>query len=392
MQKVRQFLFIFIITWLILTVFGVGQKPPVYQDDIVLFADKKYSVGSSVAIEVLNNTNQNIEISQDCSVTPLITEKYSNGAWQVITEQRKNKEGNCINPVVIAPSVKHVFSYANESFKLFGEIGKYRMSIPYNNKTFSHEFETTAPGFFKTLWNSFVYKPLYNLLIWLVETVPGYSLGLSIILLTIIVKIILLLPNHKALKSQKALQKFQPELQKIKDKYKGDQAKIAQETMALWKKHKINPAGSCLPILLQFPFLMAIFFILQDGLSEDSIYYLYDALKDFNYTLIETDFLTMNLSENGPLVLALLIGFAQFIQMKISFAHLNKKKSDVVKKGEKTDVMALQMNMMNKMFTYVMPVLVGVFTLTFPAGVGIYWGVSTLFAIVQQQFVNKLMK
>ena len=100
----------------------------------------------------------------------------------------------------------------------------------------------------------------------------------------------------------------------------------------------------------------------------------------------------MDLAQNGPVLLAVSIGLAQFFQMKLSFAHMNKPKSDVKKKGETPDMMAMQMQMMNKMFTYVMPVLVGFFTLTFPAGVGIYWGVSTLFAIGQQQFVNKLMK
>jgi YidC/Oxa1 family membrane protein insertase len=392
MQKISQFLFIFILSWLILTLLGVGQQPKTYTDDVVLFAKDSYSVGSSVDITILNNTNKEIKVPNDCSKTPLITEKYHNGAWELIATERKNGELNCVNPVTIPAHEKRIFSYANESFKLFGNIGKYRINIENQDKTFSHEFEVNPPGFFKTLWNAFVYKPIYNLLIWLVDVIPGHSLGIAIVLLTIIVKIILLLPNHKALKSQKALQKVQPELQKIKDKYKGDQAQIAQETMKLWKKHKVNPAGSCLPLLLQFPFLIAIFFVLQDGLSESNVYYLYDVLKGFDYSLISSSFLSMDLAQNGPVLLAVSIGLAQFFQMKLSFAHMNKPKSDVKKKGETPDMMAMQMQMMNKMFTYVMPVLVGFFTLTFPAGVGIYWGVSTLFAIGQQQFVNKLMK
>ena len=393
MQHFIRFLFWFSLAWLILSLFGIGAPEKTYTDDIVLFAEDEVSIGNAVNISVLNNTKEEITVPNNCAITPLITEKYRNGEWMKISTARHSTE-NCKDIVTISASEKKVFSYENESFELFGEEGKYRISLENNGKNFSHEFKITPPGFFSTLWHTIIYKPIYNLLVWLIEVLPNHSLGFAIIALTIIVRIGLLLPNHKALKSQKALQKIQPELQKIKDKYKGDQAKIAQETMAVWKKHKVNPAGSCLPLLLQFPFLMALFFIIQDGLSPNNTHLLYDSLAGFDYTIVNLHFFQLDLTQMGVWYLAALVGGLQFIQMKLTFAQqkTNEKKSDVRVKGEAPDMMAMQMKMMNGVFTYVMPLMVAIFTLTLPAGVGLYWAVSTTFSIGQQQFVNKMMK
>ena len=383
MQHFIRFLFIFSLVWLVFSLFGIGQKAPTYTDDIVIFAKDSYSVGAAVDVKILNNTGEAITIPNDCTTTPLITEKYSNGEWSNISTDRVSQK-NCSDIVTVEPGEQKMFSYVNESYELFGDHGKYRVGVEYDGKVFSHEFETTNPGFFKNLFLKTVYNPILNLLIWLIQVIPGHSLGLAIIALTLIIKTALLAPNHKALKSQKALQKVQPELQKIKEKYKGDQARIAQETMAVWKKHNVNPTGSCLPILLQFPFLIAIFFVLQKGLTPNNIHLIYDVLKPFDFAIINPVFLSMDLTKFGPWYLALAVGVAQFGQMKLSFAQNTNAPAG-------GDMMAQQMQMMNKVFTYVLPVMIAFFTLTMPAGVGLYWGISTLYAIGQQQVVNKIM-
>lgn len=388
-NQLIRFLFIFSLVWLVFSLFGIGQKPKEYTDDIVILAKNEFTFGAPVSVEILNNTDKAIAIPNDCSKTPLTTEKYENGMWKAISAARISQKG-CVNPVAIASKQKQVVSYTDETNTLFGQEGKYRVSVQYEGKQFSHEFEMKEPGIFKKAWNLFVYEPVYNLLIWLIEVVPGHSLGLAIILFTIIVKTALLIPNHKALKSQKALQKIQPELQKIKDQFKGDQARIAQETMGLWKKHKINPAGSFLPILLQFPFLIAMFVALKQGLSQTHSYFLYDALKDFNFGLVDPHFLMMNLAEFGPWYLAIMVGGLQFFQMKLTFAQKAAQQTSMPAVGG-SDMLTSQMDMMNKVFTYVMPVMITFFTFTTPAGVGLYWGISTLYAIFQQQVVNKVV-
>lgn len=383
-QKLIKFLFIFSLAWLVLSLFGIGEKPKTYSDDLVFFAKESYSIGTTIGIEVLNNTEKSMAIANDCTKTPLITKKYLNGAWETISAERKPNR-NCANTVEIPAHEKRVFSYGDQSYELFGKAGKYRIEVLNNGKEFYHEFTITEPGFFTNLWNVLVYAPIYNLLFWLLKVLPGHSLGWAIISLTIIVKTALLVPNHKALKSQKALQKIQPELQAVKEKFKGDQAKIAQATMEIWKKHKVNPAGSCLPILLQFPFLIAMFITLKQGLSANHAFFLYDALKGFDHSLVQTQFLGMDLLQFGPWYLAGVVGGLQFFQMKLSFAQAKKPETG------SSDMMADQMQMMNKMFQYMMPIMITLFTVTVPAGVGMYWGISTLYAIGQQQAVNKIM-
>ena len=204
-------------------------------------------------------------------------------------------------------------------------------------------------------------------------------------LLTLVIKLILIGPNHKALKAQKSLQKIQPELDKVKEKYKGNQQKIASETMAIWKKHKVNPLGSCLPMLIQFPVMIALFYVVKVGLSPNNIHLLYEPLKNFDLALIDPIFLSiLDLTKINSFVLPLIVGGLQFFQMKLSFAL----KKDKVKEKTKTDK-ANQMQTMNKMMTYTLPVMIAFFTATMPAAVGIYWGVSTLFGIAQQVYINK---
>jgi len=204
---------------------------------------------------------------------------------------------------------------------------------------------------------------------------PNHDIGLAIILLTLIIRTILLIPSQKAMKAQKRMQDVQPRLEKIKEKYKGDQQKIAMETMALWKEAKVNPMGSCLPLLLQLPFLIGIFYVVQDSLNPDNTYLLYKTYENFALSDIShTFFGIIDLSKPNLYVLPIIIGGLQFIQMKLSMG-------DSSPKGEMASA--------SKIMIYLMPVMIAVFTASLPAGVGFYWGTSTLYGIIQQIFVNK---
>ncbi|MCX6807545.1 MAG: YidC/Oxa1 family membrane protein insertase, partial [Patescibacteria group bacterium] len=108
-------------------------------------------------------------------------------------------------------------------------------------------------------------RPLYNALIFLADVIPGGYLSIAIIILTLVIRIILLGPAAAAIRSQRAMQVVTPELDKIKKQYAGDQQKIANETMLLFKKHKVNPFGGCLPILIHLPILWAFFWVLKLG-------------------------------------------------------------------------------------------------------------------------------
>jgi YidC/Oxa1 family membrane protein insertase len=132
-------------------------------------------------------------------------------------------------------------------------------------------------------------------------------------------------------------------------------------------------------MLLQFPVLIALFWVVKGGLYPDNSYLLYTAYENFSLANLNTNFLGLDLLKNNMYVLPVIIGLLQFGQMKLSLSRGGKNKA----KGGK------EMAMANNMMMYFMPVMIAVFTATLPAAVGVYWGTSTLYGIIQQFFVNK---
>lgn len=350
-----------------------------------LTTDTEYSTNKLVTLDISNNTTETIVIRNECPGEPFDVFHYENNEW---VNKQASPELDCSNikNIELAPGDETKIAYTNWNNALFGEKGRFKIEFTTNlngeEKTIvSNEFTVVEPGIIKQLWNGIFYRPIYNGLIFIASMLPGHGLGWAIILLTIIIRTILLVPSQKAMKSQKKMQEIQPRLEKIKEKYKGDQQKIAAETMAIWKDAKVNPMGSCLPILLQFPFLIGVFYVVRDGLNPDHTFLLYQKYIGFGLTDINVKFLgILNLTKPNLYVLPLIIGGLQFLQMKLTLA----KKDDKKAKG-----MAREMAMASNMMTYVMPVMIAVFTASLPAGVGIYWGASTIYGIVQQIFVNK---
>jgi YidC/Oxa1 family membrane protein insertase len=140
------------------------------------------------------------------------------------------------------------------------------------------------------------------------------------------------------------------------------------------------------------PVLIALYYAIGNGLDVGSTYFLYEPLKQVNIESINAMFLNiLDLSKPNVYVLPIIIGVLQFIQMKLALNLAKKKKEHLQGKQEKkeektkTDPSAA----MGKSMTYIFPVLIALMTAGFPAGVGLYWGVSTIFAILQQMWVNR---
>lgn len=119
-------------------------------------------------------------------------------------------------------------------------------------------------GFF----NEILVRPLWNALVLITDVIPGHWFALGIVILTIVIRLVLLGPAGKAIKSQREMQRITPQLDKIKKQFAGNQQKIAEETMKLFKEHKVNPLGGCLPLLIQLPILWAFFWVLKNGTGE----------------------------------------------------------------------------------------------------------------------------
>jgi YidC/Oxa1 family membrane protein insertase len=228
------------------------------------------------------------------------------------------------------------------------------------------------------LFKIILYQPILNLLVFLYNIVPGHDLGIAIILLTIIIKIILLPLSKKSLKSQKALQDLQPKIDEIKKKYTDKKEEQAKAMMNLYKDNKVNPFSSCLPLLIQLPFLIAVFQVFRDGLSNGSLNLVYSFIsKPETINTMSLGFLNLS-AKSVPL--AILAGLAQYWQSKMM---ITKRPTQKLAGAKDEDMMAI----MNKQMLYMMPVLTVFISMSFPAGLSLYWFITTVLTGLQQLYL-----
>ncbi|MCX6760782.1 MAG: YidC/Oxa1 family membrane protein insertase [Candidatus Nealsonbacteria bacterium] len=228
-----------------------------------------------------------------------------------------------------------------------------------------------------------LYNPLFNALVLLYLYLPGRDFGVAVIVLTILIRIVLYPLMVKSLKSQKNLSELQPKMQEIQEKHKNDKEMQTKEMMALYQREKINPFGGCLPILLQFPILIALYQVFWKGLGPNTMHHLYSFIP--NPGTISTSFLGLiNLTEPS-IVLAVLSGIIQFFQTKT----MTPQKKNV--QGKK-DQMSQFSDIMQKEMLYFFPILTVFILWRLPSAIGLYWIVTGLFSIYQQILVNRETK
>jgi len=227
--------------------------------------------------------------------------------------------------------------------------------------------------YIKSILKLILYQPLYNALIFLVWLIPGHNVGLAIIILTIIIRLILLPSSMKATRQQKRMRELQPEIQAIQAKYKDDKAKQSQEIMAFYRENKINPLGACLPLLIQLPILIILYYVFIHGLNTERFDLLYSFMP--RPDVINTGFLGLDLAKPDRFILPVIAGILQYFQSRqlMPPADPNKKQDMQV--------------MISKQMMYLMPVFTVIIAGRLPAALPLYWAVTTLFAVVQQWWV-----
>ena len=209
---------------------------------------------------------------------------------------------------------------------------------------------------------------------------PGHDLGIAIILLTIIIKLLLLPLSKQSLKSQKALQDLQPKIEEIKRKYKDKKEEMGKAMMQLYKENKVNPFSSCLPLIIQLPFLWAVFYVFREGFDNGILDLVYPFIaKPEVINTISFGFIDLS-ARNIPI--AILAGLAQFWQTKMMMT----KRPAIKSPGAKDENM---MAIMNKQMLYFMPVLTVFIGMSFPGGLALYWLVTTLLTGLQQLYLFK---
>jgi YidC/Oxa1 family membrane protein insertase len=181
--------------------------------------------------------------------------------------------------------------------------------------------------------------------------IPNY--GIAIILVTLIIKLLLYPLTVKQVKGMKAMQDLQPKMKEMQEKYKGNPEKLNKEMALLYKESGVNPLSGCLPLLVQMPILMGIFF----------------AIRDYQYAQVPSFLWIANLSHPDPLyILPVLSAATTYIQQKQTSTDMNQQA---------------------KMMMTFMPLFIGYISISFPAGLVLYWVMSNMFQIAQQWWMYR---
>ena len=230
-----------------------------------------------------------------------------------------------------------------------------------------------------------IYQPLYNILILFYNIIPGQDFGISIILITILLRTILVPLYKKQIESQKQLQALQPKIKALQERTKDNKEQQTKQLMELYKEHKTNPFSGCMPLVVQLIFLISIYRVLitisSNGLAADP-----NELYSFvaNPGKINQFFIFLVDLTKPSIVIAALAAIAQYFQTKMLMATQQTsapKKND----NEQPDIA----QMMSKQMLYLGPFLTLFIGIKFPAGLSLYWLAGTLFMLAQQISIEK---
>lgn len=238
--------------------------------------------------------------------------------------------------------------------------------------------------------NTVLYTPILNLLI-VFYNLLGNNMGLAIITLTVVIKIALFPLTKPSLEAARKQKELQPEIDKLKKKYK-DKSVFAQKQMELYKEHGANPMTGCLPQILQFAVIIALYRVFINILGNNSILELNNILY-FNFThfveieVLNTNFLFWNLALPDPyFVLPVLAAASQFFMSKDMMSTNKNVETAIKNTPDKSDDV---MYNMQKQMTYVMPIMTLFIGFKLPAGLVLYWLISTVLSIAQYKLLNR---
>jgi YidC/Oxa1 family membrane protein insertase len=195
----------------------------------------------------------------------------------------------------------------------------------------------------------------------------GVGWGLSIILMTFVIRAALIPLTLKQFRSMQELQRHQPEIKKLQEKYKGDKQRLQQETMKFYQEHKINPLASCLPLAAQMPVFISLFYMLRKDLRNDicgQVAHPCGEAASFLFIPDLTDKAT------GTVLIVLII---LYVGTQLASSLLMTVTAD-----------KMQRNLM-----LFLPLIFVTFIISFPAGLIVYWITTNLWTILQQQIVKK---
>jgi len=236
----------------------------------------------------------------------------------------------------------------------------------------------------KTIWETIIYEPLYNTLVFILNFVPGNYAWVGIIVLTILIRILLFPVYQKIIKSQKALKEVQPLVKEIQEKYKNDKQTLGIKIMEVYKEKKVNPFSMIGYLLfVQVPIFLGLYFVFSKGLVHHT-----GALYSFIHfpEIVNTFFFNIDLMVKGSFVIAILAGAAQYFHSRSTLAL--QPIVPARKQGEIPNFQDELQRSLRFQTLYFIPILITVTAFYFPAAIGLYWIMNSLFSIAQEKFVQ----
>jgi YidC/Oxa1 family membrane protein insertase len=216
----------------------------------------------------------------------------------------------------------------------------------------------------------FLIKPISDLLMFLAKIIPGHDLGIVIILLTLIIRAVLFPLSRQSIRSQSKMASHKDEIKEIQTKYKTKEEQ-SRELMKFYKEKKINPFSGCLPLIIQLFVLIALYRVFIGILnSQDS---------SINYIFLGI----LDLSKKN-VVLAVLAGVSQIFASILAI----KRTASIPQPGASEKSAAMQKNL-NRQMSYILPVFTVFIALKLPAGLALYWVVSTALGVIQDYYLYK---
>lgn len=233
------------------------------------------------------------------------------------------------------------------------------------------------------LFHTYLYVPIYNLLVFLVDIVPGGDIGLAVVIATVIVKVIIMPLSLRAVKTQRQMKVIEPQLKALKDKHKNDKERQAKEMMALYREHGVRPFASILGVLIQLPIVIALYLVFRRGdlLTVDpTLLYSFVPLP----AVVSPLFLGVFAVAGASLILAIIAAAAQF-----AHAYVSVQMPAAVAGGKRTATEDFS-RMMAVQARYFLPLMIGVIAYVTSGAIALYFITSSLVGLLQEAIVRKI--
>ncbi len=314
-----------------------------YTGGVLYSPQEKYQ---KISFSDMQETNLNREITGGWAA---MIQHYFVGAWIPPGDQPERYYSRAL------PGERYVIGMIGPSMNVAAGGQQSREARLFVGPKLQHRMEAVAPGLELTVDYgklTFIAEPIY----WLLEKIHSLvgNWGLSIVFLTILIKLAFFKLSDTSYKSMANMRKLAPRLQALKERYGDDKQKLNQAMMDMYKKEKVNPLGGCLPVLVQIPVFIALYWVLLESVE----------MRQAPFMLW-----IQNLSSPDPyFILPLIMGVTMLIQQKLNPAPMDPMQAKVM---------------------MVLPVVFTVFFAFFPSGLVLYWVVNNTLSIAQQYVITR---